>query len=72
MPSWSDLRRFCKKDGWEMYKRGRDDHYRKIMPDGTIKFTRVSRGTGEIGYHQWREILNKQLQVDQEYFNRLK
>jgi hypothetical protein len=31
--------------------------------------TKVSKGSGEIRPHMWQEILKKQLQVTQEYFN---
>ena len=49
------------------------DHffYRKIMPDGSIKRTKVSKGSGEIKPHMWKEILSHQLQVTQEYFNKM-
>lgn len=69
MPSWRDLKRFCENDDWELYKRTDHDFYRKIMPDGTIKRTKVSRGTGEIKGNLWETILKKQLQVSKEYFN---
>ncbi|WP_342527709.1 hypothetical protein MKY84_03235 [Chryseomicrobium sp. FSL W7-1435] len=42
------------------------------MPDGTVKRTKVSRGTGEVKGHLWKEILKKQLQVTEEEFNRIK
>ncbi|MCD5406342.1 MAG: type II toxin-antitoxin system HicA family toxin [Desulfotomaculum sp.] len=48
MPSWKDLKRFCQKDGWELYKTTDHYFYRKVMPDGTLKRTKVSNGTGEI------------------------
>jgi len=41
------------------------------MPDGTLKRTKISMGTGEIGNYLWQEIRKKQLQVTQEYFNEL-
>jgi hypothetical protein len=31
--------------------------------------TKVSKGSGEIHTRMWKEILKKQLQVTQEYFN---
>ncbi|QGG46857.1 type II toxin-antitoxin system HicA family toxin [Heliorestis convoluta] len=70
MPSWKELKRFCERDGWELYKN--TDHYffRKVMPDGAVKRTKVSMGTGEIKPSLWREILKKQLLVSQEYFNK--
>ena len=69
MPSWKELKRFCERDGWECYKSTDHDFYRKIMPDGTIKRTKVSRGSGEIHLNMWKEILKNQLQVTEEYFN---
>lgn len=73
MPSWRDIERFCRRDGWEeIKKKGHHIYFRKVMDDGTIKRTRVSRGTGEVRGHLWKEILKKQLQVDQEYFNKKK
>jgi len=71
MPSWRDVERFCRRDGWtEVKKKGHHIYFQKVMDDGTVKRTKVSRGTGEIHGHLWREIRNKQLQVSQEYFNK--
>lgn len=69
MPSWKELKRFCQNDGWELYKDTDHYYYRKQMPDGTLKGTKVSKGTGQIKGHLWKEILNRQLQVDKDYFN---
>lgn len=64
------MKRFCENDGWELYKKTDHFYYRKIMPDGTVKRTKVSNSSAEIGYHLWQEILKKQLKVTQEYFNK--
>ena len=69
MPKWKDLKRFCDKDGWELYKETDHYFYRKIMDDGTVLHTKVSKGSGEIHPHMWMEIRNRQLKVTQEYFN---
>ena len=69
MPRWKELKRFCERDGWELYKDTDHYYYRKILPDGTVLRTKVSRGSGEIHPHMWQEILKKQLTVTQEYFN---
>ena len=69
MPSWKDLRRFCEHDGWELYKDTDHYYYRKDSDDDTPKFTKVSKGTGEINGNLWKIILNKQLRVTIEYFN---
>jgi hypothetical protein len=70
MPSWKDLKRFCERDGWDLFKKNDHLYYRKLMPDGTMKRTKVSMGTGEIYGNMWQEILKKQLQVSQEEFNK--
>ncbi|HHV17051.1 MAG TPA: type II toxin-antitoxin system HicA family toxin [Gelria sp.] len=70
MPSWKELKRFCEKDGWDLYKQTDHWYYQKQMPDGTVKRTKVSMSNKEIGYNLWREIRNKQLQVTQDYFNK--
>lgn len=69
MPSWKDMKRFCVRDGWELWKKTDHDYFRKDDKDGNPRYTKVSRGSGQINGHLWREILNKQLQVTQEYFN---
>ena len=45
MPSWKELKRFCERDGWQLYKSTDHDFYRKIDEDGNLRFTKVSRGT---------------------------
>ena len=69
MPAWKDLKRFCERDGWELYKDTDHYFYRKDGADGTPRFTKVSKGSGEIDKGLWQAILKKQLQVSKEYFN---
>ncbi|PKM87337.1 MAG: hypothetical protein CVU87_09765 [Firmicutes bacterium HGW-Firmicutes-12] len=71
MPSWRELKRFCERDGWELYKDTDHYFYRKIMNNGSLKRTKVSKGTGEIPSRLWKDILKKQLQVDEELFNKM-
>jgi hypothetical protein len=70
MPRWRELKRFCDNDGWILYKDTDHYYYKKIMEDGKIKRTKVSKGSGEIHTKLWKEILKKQLQVTIEYFNK--
>jgi hypothetical protein len=72
MPKWSELKRFCEKDGWELYKSTDHFFYRKIDADGSIRRTKVSRSSGEIPKQLWKQILNRQLQVSMQYFNKNK
>ncbi len=71
MPSWRELKRFCERDGWELFKDTDHYFYRKVMPDGSLKRTKVSKGTGEIPKRLWKDILKKQLQVGEVYFNKM-
>ena len=72
MPTWKELKRFCEKDGWELFKKTDHYYFRKFMDDGTFKRTKVSYGSKEIPRFLWKNILNKQLQVSLEYFNKTK
>ena len=69
MPTWKELKRFCERDGWELYKDTDHFFYRKRLEDGTILRTKVSKGSGEIMKHLWHEIRGKQLHISQEEFN---
>lgn len=70
MPSWRELKRYCERDGWELYKETDHYFYRKFLNDGRILRTKVSKGTGEIHRHLWQEILKRQLETTQEHFNK--
>jgi len=63
MPTWKELKRFCDNDGWELYKDTNHYYYRKFDEYGNLKTTKVSKGSGEIHGHMYKEILRKQLQV---------
>jgi hypothetical protein len=72
MPTWKEFKRFCERDSWELYKSTDHYYYRKFMSDGVFKRTKISRGSKEIPKFLWKSILKKQLQVTQEYFNKMK
>ena len=72
MPTWRELKRFCERDGWELYKNTDHYFYQKYIKNGIYKRTKISKGTGEINGRLWRDILKKQLQVSMEYFNKAK
>ena len=63
------MKRYCESDEWELYKDTDHYFYRKDDENGTPKFTKVSKGSGEIPKSLWAEILKKQLRVSKEYFN---
>lgn len=70
MPKWKDLKRYCENTNWELYKVTDHYFYRKIMPNGDIYRTKVTKGSSEIGSGLWREILHHQLHTTQEEFNK--
>lgn len=64
MPSWRDMQRYLKRNGWKLDRSGKHNIYKK---DGrTIK---TSHGSGEIPARIWREILKHELHITQEEFN---
>ena len=69
MPTWKDLKRFCENDGWELYKNTDHFFFRKRNTDGSIRLTKVSRGSDDIHAAMWQNILKKQLRVTKKYFN---
>jgi hypothetical protein len=69
MFKWTDVKQFCEKDGWELYKQTNRWYYRKIMPDGTLKRVKVYMEDAEINASMWKEILARQLQVSQADFD---
>ena len=73
MPSWKDLERFLKHDGWEYRHKNssRDKTYTKILSNGEILWTRVSKSSDEIGKGLFASILKHQLKASAEYFNRV-
>lgn len=74
MPSWKDLERFLKNDGWKYLssKSGRDNWYEKRLDNGELWQSRVSKSSGEIGKNQFKTILKQQLHCNQAYFNKVK
>lgn len=77
LPSSRDLRRFCEVDGWEVHRTARGkkagDHtrYQKVLPDGRVLITKVSRGPKQIKDPDlFRHILRSQLQVTEVQFRK--
>ena len=70
MPKWRELKRYCDTTGWELYKDTDHYYYRKILDNGDVLRTKVSKGSGEIPKALWREILRKQICTTQDEFNK--
>jgi hypothetical protein len=71
LPKFRDLKNYCERSDWELFKEDSDHYYyRKLLPDGTLLRTKVSRSLGkEIGKTLFREILKRQLHTTKEEFN---
>ena len=72
MPRWKELKRYCDRNGWELYKDTDHYFYRKVLGDGAVLRTKVSKGSGEIPKGLWQSILKKQICTTQEEFNKKK
>ncbi|GEM_PF-6327060 len=59
MPTWKELRRFSKRDGWTLYKDTDHYFYLKVDEEGNILTTKVPKGTGEILKAFFIQILKK-------------
>jgi predicted RNA binding protein YcfA (HicA-like mRNA interferase family) len=72
LPKFRDLKNYCERTGWELYKEKSDHYYyRKILLDGTVLRTKISHVLGkEIPYHLFHEILKDQLKITKEEFNK--
>lgn len=74
MPTWRELEKFLKNDGWEKVdsKSGRDNWYEKHLENGDLMQSRASKGSGEIAKTQFKAILKQQLNCNLTYFNKIK
>lgn len=68
-PKFKDLKHYCEKDNWELFKETDHWYYRKVLKDGNILLTKVSHSVSkEISKGLWERILKKQLKVSEEEF----
>ena len=68
-PTWSQVERFCRIDGWREVRRTGHVHFEKALSDGTLLRTHrscSSRKTMSPG--RFRAILRYQLRVCEEEF----
>ena len=68
-PTWAQVERFCRIDGWREVRRGGHVHFEKVLPDGTVLRTHrlfSSRKTMSPG--RFKAILRYQLAVTEDQF----
>jgi hypothetical protein len=73
-PKFSDLKRYCEKNGWVLIRNTDHWYYEKVLADGVILQTKVSHAVHqEIPGHLWQRILRKQLLItEQEFWSKSK
>lgn len=72
MSSWAELRRYARKHGL-LLRVSDHEYYLLTHPlTGERAILKVPLGQGEIPSNLWKRILQRQLQLSQEDFNRLK
>jgi hypothetical protein len=68
-PTWSEVRDFLAKDGWERTTNTDHSHYRKVLADSTILETHISfSGQKTMSPGRFALILRTQIKVDQTDF----
>ncbi len=75
MPAkFRDLKRFCERDRWVLIRSTDHWYYEKVLPDGRVLRTKVSRSLQrEIPRHLWERILKHQLHITEvEFWKKLR
>lgn len=68
-PTWAQIEKFCRLDGWSEVRRTGHVHFEKVLADGTVLRTHrsfASRKTMSPG--RFKAILRHQLLVTEEQF----
>jgi len=68
-PTFRDLKRYCERGRWTLIRSTGHWFFEKVLPDGRVLRTNVSRGLHrEIPRHLWQRILKHQVQSTEEEF----
>ena len=68
-PTWAQVERFCRVDGWREVRHTGHVHFEKVLADGTVLRTHrsfASRKTMSPG--RFKAVLRYQLRVTEEQF----
>lgn len=68
-PTWAQIERFCRIDGWREIRRSDHVFYEKVLPDGVVLRTHrsfASRKTMSPG--RFKAMLRYQLRITEEQF----
>ena len=71
-PTWAQIERFCRLDGWRETRRSGRVFYEKVLPDGTLLQTHRSHAKRKtMSPGRFKAILRYQLKVTEEEFWRV-
>ena len=71
-PTWAQIERFCRLDGWRETRRSGHVFYEKVLPDGTLLQTHRSHAKRKtMSPGRFKAILRHQLKVTEEEFWRV-
>jgi hypothetical protein len=68
-PTWAQVERFCRIDGWREVRRSGHVHFEKLLADGTLLRTHRSFASRKtMSPCRFKAILRLQLRVTEEEF----
>lgn len=68
-PTWAQVERFCRIDGWREVRRSGHVHFEKVLPDGTVLRTHRSFSSKKtMSPGRFKAILRYQLVVTEDQF----
>ena len=71
-PTWAQVERFCRIDGWREVRRTGHVHFEKVLADGTVlRMHRSFASRKTMSPGRFRAVLRHQLRVTEEQFWRV-
>ena len=68
-PTWAQVERFCRVDGWREVRRSGHVHFEKVLPDATVLRTHRSLSSRKtVSPGRFKAILRYQLAVTEYQF----
>jgi ribosomal protein S30 len=68
-PTWGEIERYCRLDGWHERRRSGHVFFEKVLEDGTVLQTHRSLAKGKtMSPGRFKAILRYQLRVDEARF----
>jgi hypothetical protein len=71
-PTWGEVERYCRLDGWHEKRRSGHIFFEKVLPDGTVLQTHRSlSGRKTMSPGRFKAILRYQLKTTEAEFSRV-